>query len=224
MNPFARFFQELLLYGLEKFGKYYSSYQGAVYRRDDPEGLGRIQVYCPSLYGVQAYKEWIPQKGVPAGPGYGAQCIPQIGEMVFIECLFGNPRRAVWTYGNPGYTAKKVNEKPEEYRDPDIYWFRTPGGLMVILNDTTGAIEFRKQDGTVITLDSSGMNSVAEEHNLETAEGISIRVNDSGVVIDAKTKKVYINGSNQVLYAKVSGASSITDFSEIGISDTVKVG
>ena len=40
---------EILNTGLERYGKYYGTYSGVVFRNNDPSGRGRISVSVPTI-------------------------------------------------------------------------------------------------------------------------------------------------------------------------------
>lgn len=220
---FARFLKEISLYGLEAVGRYYSSYRGTVFDRDDPDGRGRLQLYVPQVYGTQAYKYWAPQKGCYSGKDYGMQVIPQIGESVWVEFEYGDPRRPIWTYGHFANTQDGTPEKPEELRNPNQFWFKTPGGLGIIFDDNTGKIEFFHPGGSRVTVDEEGVRQEGGQSEINIGD-VKIQVTDSGVNIDAGNKKVYINGNMSVLYHKVEGATQVSDIKEIGVSNKVRIG
>jgi hypothetical protein len=56
------------------------------------------------------------------------------------------------------------------------------------------------------------------------SNGNEVSLTDSGINIDAGTEKIYINGQMNVLYSLIPDAPSIVDVSQIGVSQTVKVG
>lgn len=213
-EPFVKFIKDFMYWGAERFGKYYSSYRAFVYRRDDPEGLGRLQLYVPHVFGVQPYKYWAHPLGMYSGKGYGIKFIPQVGDMVMVEFEAGNPRIPLWKHGHPIIDKDMGSNIPPELRDPDIYYIRTPKGLGFIFNDKTMEIK----------IIGASIENESVEHTL-TVGNNTIQVTDTGVNITVgQGSKVYVNGGNPVLYAKVPMAKEILDLSEIGISNAVRVG
>lgn len=214
MNPFVKFIQELTYWGMERVGKYYSSYRGFVYRRDDPKGLGRVQLFVPHVYGPQPYEVWAFPVGVYSGPGFGMQCIPLVGQMVMVEFEGGDPKIPLWKHGHFGLLADGISEIPAHLRDPDIYWFRTPKGLGFEINDKTGTI---KVIGSNVQY-----NSV--EHSISAGTN-KIEVTDTGINITlGDGNKCYIDGKYPVLYSKQPSASQILNFDEIGVSEKIRIG
>lgn len=213
-NPFIRLIQDLTLWGMERFHKYYSSYRGFVYDRDDPEGMGRLQLYVPHLYATEPYKVWAFPVGIPSGFGYGLHWIPLKGEMVWVEFEGGDPKKPLWKFGHFGRSPQGDSEIPPHLNDPDVYWLRTPGGLGIEFNDKTLEI---KLIGSSITHESTG-STIKVGSNL-------VEITDSGVNITAGDgSKVYLNGKNPILYSKAPFADSILDLKEIGVSTSVRVG
>lgn len=214
MQPLTKLISDLVNYGMERFGKYYSSYRGFVFDRVDPEGYGRLQLFVPHVYGQEPYRYWAWQIGQYSGTNYGLKCIPQIGDMVFVEFEGGDPRKPLWKYGHFGKDLSNNNEIPDTLKDPDIYWFRTPGGLGIEFNDKTketklytGNMMYKALDATI------------------NVNGNKIQVTDSGVNIElTDSSKVYLGGKYPVLYSKTPFAEEITDLKEIGVAKKVKVG
>ena len=136
MNPLVKMLNDITTYGLEKVGLFYSSYRGYVYDREDPEGYGRLMVSVPEVFGDMVSNTWAWPASNYSGKGYGAQVIPQRNDLVWITFEKGNPRKPLWSYG---YFGK--GDKPDELKDLNNYWFKTPGGHLVELDDTNGIIK-----------------------------------------------------------------------------------
>jgi hypothetical protein len=142
--------------GFEKFGRYYSDYRGFVFDNEDPDGLARVQLVIPEITGPQPLNIWAWPKGVFSGVGYGSQVIPKKGEMVWVSFEKGNPRAPMYVLGHHGYSPDgKTPEKPERLKDIKNYWFMTPEGQGIELDDTKKEIilsiigKFKLGDGEV---------------------------------------------------------------------------
>lgn len=131
-------FENIIELGLEKIGLYYSSYRGFVADRNDPKGLGRLKISIPEINGDYILDYWAWPKTF-AGNGYGMRMIPKVNDLVWVEFEKGNPRKPIWQHG---YHAN--NEVPEDLKNPDIYWLRTPSGLTLSLDDSTGIVNIFK--------------------------------------------------------------------------------
>jgi hypothetical protein len=147
MNPVVNILSDIVTYGLEKVGLYYSKYRGFVYDRNDPEGYGRLLVSVPEVYGDMVPKVWAWPASNYSGTGYGAQALPKRNDLIWVEFEKGNLRKPLWSYG---YFGK--GQKPDELKDVDNYWFKTPAGHLVELNDTDSLIRITHADGKTIEL------------------------------------------------------------------------
>jgi len=125
--------ENIVYYGLESIGKYYSSYRAFVIENEDPEGLGRIQIKIPSLTRNRPHPEWAYPKTQWGGKDYGLQLLPLKGEMVWIEFEQGDTRFPIWNFAH-----RASKEKPEEFTNSKIYGFKSPKGQIIIIDDREG--------------------------------------------------------------------------------------
>ena len=136
-NTLAALFRE----GFEKFGRYYSKYRGFVADNEDPDGFGRLKLVIPQITGKQALQYWAWPANNFAGDGYGMQIIPKKGDMVWVEFEMGNTRNPIWNFGHFSFLPDgKTPEKPAELKDINNFWFMTPEGQRVELDDTNKQI------------------------------------------------------------------------------------
>lgn len=171
MNPLSKIFNDLVTLGFEYFGRYYSSYRGFVADNQDPENFGRVKLKVPQVYGTQTMNYWAWQKGCYAGNGYGMQCIPNKGDVVYVEFEFGDPRKPIWTYGYFGRTTDDTKEKPEELQDIKNFWFKTPGGNIVEFDDTNKLVRVKNIKGFYIEINETGISLVADKVSLIKLDG-----------------------------------------------------
>lgn len=135
------------LFGLEHFGRYYGIYKGFVSDNDDPEGMGRLKLSVPEVYGNgKTYDYWAFPKGMYAGDGYGQFVVPEKGDAVWVQFENGDSRFPVWEFGWFG-----KGEAPEG-ASPSVKMFKTPSGHTVIFDDATDKIEITKSNGVKIVL------------------------------------------------------------------------
>lgn len=142
MNPIIKILEDLLTLGLEKFGLYYSNYRGYVQSNADPKNLSRLQLNIPEIYGDYVSSYWAWPASNYAGPGYGVQVLPQANDLVWVSFEKGNPRKPIWHYG---YFSN--GQKPADLVNPNIYWFRTPKGLTIKLDDDAEIVSVFKKNG-----------------------------------------------------------------------------
>lgn len=209
-------FNKLLTQGIEAFGRYYGSYRGYVIDNEDPEGFGRLKIMVPQITGIDVIDYWAWPKGVYSGKGYGSQIIPEKKDMVWVEFEYGSPRKPIWMHGHfANQIDDKTSEKPDELKDIKNFWFKTPGGHIVEMDDTNQWVKVTTSKGVTLQMD--------EDVVIRTYDS-QIVMASTGITIDAGENKVFINGEFQVLYAKTPGATEILDVSQIGVSQSVKVG
>ena len=123
----------ILFYGLESFGKYYSSYRGYVVDNDDEEKLGRILVKIPSVTKNKVHPTWAYPKNQMGGNGYGSQFLPSIGDIIWVEFEHGDTRFPIWSFAH-----RVTGEIPSEFANYQVYGFKTPKGQMIIIDDRDG--------------------------------------------------------------------------------------
>ena len=159
-NPITRVIKDLMHLGLEAFGKYYSSYRGFVVDRNDPLGLGRLQLLIPQVTGNNPYKYWALPKGVYSGEGYGSQVIPQNGDLVWVEFEGGCPEVPIWNHGHFG-----MGEMPTdaELQDKNTYWFLSPQGNLLLANDTKKLIRIKTPAGDLVEINGNSISLVTSK-------------------------------------------------------------
>ena len=123
-------FENIMYYGLESIGKYYSSYRGYVVDNNDPDGLGKLQVKIPTITRDKTHPSWAYPKSQWGGKNYGMQLLPVLGEVVWIEFEHGDTRFPIWSFGH-----RTEGDKPEEFTSPNVYGFRSPKGQTIIIDD-----------------------------------------------------------------------------------------
>ena len=154
MEKLISIINRLITKGFEPFGKYYSFYRAIVIGRDDPDGLNRIRVIIPDITGNNPFPTWIPRRVGYAGAGHGMQVIPQLDEVVTVAFHMGNPRFPYWEHG---YFALRNDGQDhdideEELRDANLYWFKSPNGHKVIIDDTADRIRVIHSSGREIRI------------------------------------------------------------------------
>jgi len=185
IKEIANLFHDMTLYGLEKMGLYYSKYRGFVYDREDPKNLNRIKVYVPEIYGDQALEKWAWPASNYSGRGYGAQAIPRTNDLVWVEFEKGNPNKPLWSYGYFG-----DNEKPDELKGYNNYWFRTPNGLTVSMDDDNLITKITTPNGYSLEI-----NEETESIKIISSENYQLLIDEAGIHLDGEV--VYLNGDDE---------------------------
>lgn len=127
---------KIIHYGLEYIGKYYSSYRGFVIDNVDPKGCNRLLIHVPHLDPKNQIHVWAWPKSTWGSKNYGVQCLPQPGDMIWVEFEYGNPQYPIWDYGS--YAKGEI---PEEFKTAKHFGFKTPSGSILVINDNKGEEE-----------------------------------------------------------------------------------
>lgn len=154
MNEIFRILTDLLTYGLEKFGLYYSIYRGYVVDRKDPENLGRLLLQIPQITGVKTHTTWAYPVGMASSYVSGRFDLPEEGEMVWVQFELGNPKRPLWQFGYRGSEDHREKEFDGVY---NVKWFRTKEGHKIVIHPEY--LEIFHKSGVSIKLDSEGIAS-----------------------------------------------------------------
>lgn len=92
-------FVDLLKYGLEYCGLFYGTYRAQVKDNVDPQGRGRIQIFCPQVHGTSFPQVWAEHKSAMAGKGFGFWHVPDVGEWVYVQFDHGRSEFPIWDGG-----------------------------------------------------------------------------------------------------------------------------
>jgi len=160
-NGLVKVIQGLVDHGLENVGMYYSIYRAFVANVEDPENLQRLELIIPQVSGNQAYNFWAYPIGVFAGPGYGMQVLPKKGDMVWVQFEGGKPEIPVWSHGHPA--RRDMPEGDGELKQYDCYWFVSPTGHKVKINDTKNTIHIYHRDGQYVEINENSISSVSDK-------------------------------------------------------------
>jgi hypothetical protein len=121
--------------------KFYGKYQGVVHDNDDPDHLGRLQAFVPSLLG-QVPTGWAKPCVPYGGLGSGFFSVPPKGAGVWIEFEEGCVSLPIWTGCYWG--ALELPVKPPGPRGqptpPTTHIWRTDTGLTVVMDETAKTI------------------------------------------------------------------------------------
>lgn len=174
-NPIIQLLKDIKLYGLERMGVYYSSYRAFVIDNEDPEGLGRLILRIPDLTGINIHQKWAWPKGQFSGKGYGQQVIPEKNTLVWATFEFGDPQRPLWEHG---YYGK--GEKPEELKDIKNFWFKTPQGHIIELDDTKKELRITTANGkTIKEIDGTWLINGGDNGGLVKVESLTTKLNNA---------------------------------------------
>lgn len=139
--------ENIARFGLEHYGRFYSSYRGYVRENRDPEDRHRILVEVPQIKkGVLG--SWALPK-MPAGSDCGLYWPPPIGALVWVEFLSGDPRYPFYS-GGWWTTEEGEVQVPKEMKRADVgtedepgddvtaRGFKMPGGMYLLFDEKEG--------------------------------------------------------------------------------------
>lgn len=157
---FSRFFTGLQEGGLESLGLYYSHYRGIVHDIKDPERANRLQLIIPDLTGDIPFEDWAHPIGQYAGNSFGQQILPNVGDIVWVTFEQGNPEFPLWQHG---YFGSKEKPSGELLDEEDSYWFISPKGHKVIINDTKDTISIQHAKGQKVNITEDHISLISDK-------------------------------------------------------------
>lgn len=176
---FREFVENVRLYGLEFYDRYYGVYKAEVVDNDDPEDRGRVRVRVPMLQvdGDAAIPNWaLPAGGAPINraDGRGTYNVPAEGDQVWVRFQGGDVDVPVYEPG--GFHAE--DEIPDDFKLPDDRGWKTRGGHYLRFRDADDDRSIRVQhaSGTRIDLADGGAAEV------RTHKGDRIELDPAGAV------------------------------------------
>lgn len=135
---FEKFMKNLMKYGLEHFGLYYSEYDGTCVDNEDPEEQGRIKVRVPLVAGGIPIGAWAWPKLPMGGRNKGTFWVPDVGDPVAVTFKNGNPSYPKYSGGYWPKIGGSDNQAPSDaYTDgvPTKRIFRTAAGHELTFDD-----------------------------------------------------------------------------------------
>ncbi|MGB3191250.1 MAG: VgrG-related protein [Limnoraphis sp.] len=186
---------------------------GIVTDNQDPEGLGRVKVWFPTLTpqtGENAHaSHWARVVAIGAGKGRGFDCLPEIDDEVLVGFEHGNIHRpyilgGVWNGKDlpPNRVAESVQNSKVRVRT-----FKTRTGHQ---------IQFIEEDKG---------NSKAGVY-IETTDGHQIRLNDTEKSIEVKTKgkhELRLDDKKGCIEVKTKGHTLTMDSTGISLNSAGKI-
>jgi hypothetical protein len=151
-SPLVQIVVDMVYKGLENFGRYYSEYNGFCVDNEDPEGMARIRIVVPGIIDNPS-DEWVYGSNIFSGIDYGCHILPQKGEVITVIFEMGDPSKPRWKHG---YFGK--GDIPKELRSPNLYWFKTPNGLLVEMDDDKEEVRVTDTHKNTIHLSAKGIS------------------------------------------------------------------
>ena len=151
---FSRFFDRLMLHGLEFMGLFYGVYRAQVVDNADAQGQGRIKIRCPAIGDTENTPGRLAYPDVPfAGKDYGMKFLPPTGGHCYVTFECGRPDTPLW---HGGWWAR--GDIGDDLKGVDQHWIRTPGDHLLLLDDTDGSktVKLRHSNGVELMIDNDG--------------------------------------------------------------------
>lgn len=156
MSAFGKFLNNIVRYGLEYFGLYYSFYDAVVTDNQDPKKMGRVRFRCAELELDTDY--WAIPLGYANGGGGGDFGAPPVGSHVCVRFKYGNIRNA---YYERAYAYEKDYPSIGRENYTERWGHVTPSGHYIYFDDQQGRIEVRLNGGNGIAITNDGVEIAA---------------------------------------------------------------
>jgi len=228
----------LLEAGLEFFGVYYGVYRAQVKDNNDPENLGRLQIWCPQIHGRDYPKVWAFPIATMAATKAGFWAIPDVGEWVYVQFDHGRPEYPMWGAGwweRGGTTPDMV---------PGKVVVCTPEGMKVVIDRNALSILVQQSQGNSVLIDDT-ICKVKHTTKVSVAAGEVDIVSDGDVKLTAQgnlslsvignvsmisTGDVKIDGATNVevssaedLLVAAAGKVTLKSDTNVDVSSTQKI-
>lgn len=219
---FRRFFDDIMMHGLEVVGLYYGCYRAKVVGRDDPTAAGvpdpqgRLTVQIPAVDGtsVRATRLAYPITAL-AGPQYGFKTLPPVHtdvvpSMVYVIFERGKVEAPLWFGG-----WWRTGELHRDLQPADAHGWFTPGGHQILLDDQDGleVIRVKHSNGeTRVEFDAHGNVFVVNKLGQKIHIGDGAEDANEPAVLGETLKGLIENLIDQIVLIKVptpAGSSEV---------------
>jgi uncharacterized protein involved in type VI secretion and phage assembly len=200
-------------------GRWYGVFPALVSDIKDPDGQGRVRVTLPwsADTGSGRYEAWARLATLMGGNNRGSWFVPDVNDEVLVTFEGGDPRRpyvigGLWNGSDA--PPDSMDGAGNNYRKV----LRSRNGVKVTLDDTDGQEQLMLETpgGQKVTL-RDGPGTI----EIEDSNGNSIKLEPSGITVNASAK-VTINASLvQVSASMVTVDSGMSKFSGVVQCDTL---
>ncbi|MEO6834258.1 MAG: type VI secretion system tip protein VgrG [Chitinophagaceae bacterium] len=218
---------------------------GVVTDLEDPDSQNRIKVRVPT---ISATEEgiWSRVSTLDAGNNRGTFILPEIDDEVIVGFINNDPRHAVILgmmnsahYPAPLTASNDNNEKGYVSRsemkmifndDKKTIQIETPAGNKILLTEEDTAIKLEDQNGNTFTMDSDGFKiesqkdikvSAMGNYDLSDSAGNSIKMEASGITIQAAAKLTLGGAQIEINGAQLSVGAAMAQFSGVIQTPTI---
>ncbi len=189
-------------------------YNGKVLQmHNDEDGELRVKINLPVMDGSEV---WARLSNLYASNGFGTFFMPNVGDEVLVGFLHGNPDYPI-ILGSL-YSSQKLKSPYDADSDNSIQAIVTKNKLRLIFEDKKKNLICETPGGRRMTL-SDEKNHVL----IEDPYGNSIKMDSSGIKIEASRGKVEISGMNEVTMESKTNKVNIDAMMDINISAKMNV-
>lgn len=207
-NAIVSVIKDMLYYGFESFGRYYSVYRAFVANNQDPAGLQRLQLIIPEISQNQTYQYWAHPRNVWSGTNHGVQIIPLKGELIMVEFERGHPEVPIWSHGYFGMTdgVSEIPQDDADLKSTECYWFKTPYGHKIKIDDTKKSITISTPNSS-ITMQADGKFTI-KNGNMDMATMLTN-------VMETYLKTTTVSGEPLSADSLKSGIQNMKDINQL---------
>jgi uncharacterized protein involved in type VI secretion and phage assembly len=200
-------------------GKFYGVYPALVKLiHGDPDGMGRVKVTLPWAKDPSgaAYETWARIATLMGGKNRGSWFIPDVDDEVLVAFEGGNPRRP-YILGGLWNGKDAPPESMDGKGSNNKKVIRSRNGVKVTLNDANGREQLIMETpgGQKVTLED-GPGSI----ELRDANGNSVKLQPSGITIQASAKVSITATQMEIAAGMVSVNAGMSKFSGVVQSPT----
>jgi phage baseplate assembly protein gpV len=183
--------EHCLTFGLENEGLFYGRYKARVIDNNDPNGLGRLKVWCEQVHGDTYPDTWAWPITPYAGASFGFWAIPDKDELVWVAFDHGRPEYPLWEGGwwATGETTPDMV--------PTNVVLVVKEGLKVVLNRQDKSITIFKDAQNSVVIDDNGITIITSKDVKVTAQGDvdvtaegDVNVQANNAVVQAQAAKI----------------------------------
>lgn len=215
---------------------YNSFYRAIVKSNHDPDNLGRVQIYIPSLHSNLSTTNQYPWAYPGCFTGFGNQVgqffLPPVGSVVFVTFEYSDEHRPIYfggiptvydegkqqSYGNKinyGLPKDVTNDDiPTEYTGSQAIVYKSPSGAIIYMDDFSyhRKVVVKDSAGQMVSMDSW------KNSDGELVKQLKVFVDDKNYMLFEPTKLTWVIDGEVTVFDKMNPPGSgggTDDYSEL---------